>query len=84
MGLFNQVVMAAELPAVVDAYAHDLATAVSPAAGAATKRQLYDDLLHHDVGAAVEASKQLLDQMMGGADYCEGVAALREKPVPRF
>jgi enoyl-CoA hydratase/carnithine racemase len=51
---------------------------------AATKRQLYDDLLSLDVGASVEESKRLLDRMMGDADYREGVAALREKRPPRF
>ena len=63
--------------------AHRLA-AVSPASVAATKRQLYDDLLSLDVGASVEESKRLLDRMMGGADYREGVAALREKRPPRL
>jgi enoyl-CoA hydratase/carnithine racemase len=63
--------------------AHRLAE-VSPASIAVTKRQLYDDLLRHDVGAAVEESKELLDRMMGSADYREGVAALREKRPPRF
>ena len=43
-----------------------------------------DDLLSLDVGASVEESKRLLDRMMGGADYREGVAALREKRPPRF
>ena len=84
MGLFNAVVPADELAATVGAYAHRLATEVSPASLAATKRQLYDDLLHGDVGASVETSKALLDEMMAGADYREGVAALREKRAPRF
>jgi enoyl-CoA hydratase/carnithine racemase len=57
---------------------------VSPASVAVTKRQLYDDLLRLDVGASVEESKQLLDRMMGGEDYREGVAALREKRPPHF
>ena len=65
-------------------HARRLATGVSPAAVAATKRQLYDDLLHHDVGASVERSKVLLDELMRGADYREGVAALRERRPPRF
>ncbi len=54
------------------------------ASATATKRQLYDDLLRHDVGASVEESKRLLDEMMGGADYREGVAALLERRPPRF
>jgi enoyl-CoA hydratase/carnithine racemase len=84
MGLFNAVVAPGELGDLVAGYARRLATEVSPAAMAVTKRQLYDDLLDRDVGAAVERSKVLLDQMMGGADYREGVAALREKRPPRF
>jgi enoyl-CoA hydratase/carnithine racemase len=61
-----------------------LATEVSAASVATSKRQLYDDLLRHNVGASVEESKRLLDEMMGGADFREGVAALREKRPPRF
>ena len=44
-----------------------------------TKRQLYDDLLDHDVGAAVERSATLLDAAMGTKEYRDGVAALRER-----
>jgi enoyl-CoA hydratase/carnithine racemase len=83
-GLFNAVLPAAELAGHVAAYAHRLATEVSPASLAATKRQLYDDLLRHDVGQSVEDSKRLLDAMMGGPDYREGVAALQAKRPPRF
>jgi enoyl-CoA hydratase/carnithine racemase len=49
-----------------------------------TKRQLYDDLLSHDVGGAVEQAARLLDEAMGTAEYREGVAALRERRSPRF
>ncbi|HEX6785952.1 MAG TPA: hypothetical protein VF076_02050, partial [Acidimicrobiales bacterium] len=70
--------------AAASAAARQLATTVSPASVAATKRQLYEDLLHSDVGAAVEESKWLMDQMMGGADYREGVAALWERRPPKF
>ena len=84
MGLFNAVVPADELADVVGAAARRLATDVSPAALAATKRQLYDDLLERDVGASVERSKVLLDELMRGAEYREGVAALRERRPPRF
>jgi len=83
-GLFNAVVPAEELAGVVAAAARRLATGVSPAAVAVTKRQLYDDLLDHDVGASVERSKVLLDELMRGPDYREGVAALRERRSPRF
>ena len=57
---------------------------VSPASVAATKRQLYDDLLRHDVGAAVEESKVRLDQMMGTGGLPRGRGRLRERRPPRF
>ena len=66
------------------ACAHHLAEGVSAASVAVTKRQLYDDLLRHDVGASIEESKRLLDQMMAEPDFREGVAALKEKRPPRF
>lgn len=84
MGLLNAAHPADELAGQVGEYARRLATEVSPAALAVTKRQLYGDLLHHDVGEAVETSKRLLDELMGGADYREGVAALLAKRPPRF
>ena len=65
-------------------YATMLAIAAGPHAVAMTKRQLYDDLLRHDVGAAVDDAARLLDDAMGTAEYREGVAAMREKRPPRF
>jgi enoyl-CoA hydratase/carnithine racemase len=65
-------------------YAHTLAATTGRAAVTTTKRQIYADLLRHDVGASVEDSKRLLDQAMGTAEYREGVAALRERRPPRF
>jgi enoyl-CoA hydratase/carnithine racemase len=84
-GLWNSVEADGEATlAAAEAYARRLATTASPESLAITKRQLYDDLLSHDVGASVEESKRLLDAMMGGPDFREGVAALREKRPPRF
>ena len=84
-GLWNAVAPDGEAAlAAAHECATQLATAVSAASVAATKRQLYDDLLRLDVGASVEDSKRRLDEMMSGADYREGVAALREKRPPRF
>ena len=84
-GLWNGVAAdGAGALAAATATARQLATEVSPASVAATKRQLYEDLLRSDVGAAVEDAKRLMDRMMGGADYREGVAALRERRPPRF
>lgn len=65
-------------------YATVLATEVSPTSIELTKKQLADDLLRHDVGAAVRESDALLAQAMKGPDFAEGVAALRERRPPRF
>lgn len=84
MGLCNAAVDVDALTDHVMSYARVLATGVSPASVAATKRQLYLDLIRHDVGSSVEESEVLLNQMMGGPDYAIGVAALRAKQPPRF
>jgi enoyl-CoA hydratase/carnithine racemase len=65
-------------------YAARLVAGAGPNALRMTKRQLYDDLLSHDVGGAVEQAARLLDEAMGTAEYREGVAALRERRSPRF
>jgi enoyl-CoA hydratase/carnithine racemase len=84
-GLWNGVVTTvAELDDTVDRYARRFATAVSPVAVTTAKRELWGDLLETDVGQSVERSRRLIDELMGTADYREGVAALREKREPRF
>ena len=55
-----------------------------PAAVRMTKRQIYTDLLSHDVGRSITESKRLMNEAMATAEYREGVAALREKRPPRF
>ncbi len=64
-------------------YARMLATTVSPASLAASKRQVYESF-HLTVAGSVRAAEALLDPMMAGPDYREGVAALREKRAPVF
>jgi enoyl-CoA hydratase/carnithine racemase len=83
MGLVNRVVPQDELLPTALAYAHDLATAISPASARAAKAQLYADL-HGDVGFAVERSEALLDQMVRGPDFAEGVAAWRDRRTPNW
>jgi enoyl-CoA hydratase/carnithine racemase len=83
-GLFNRVVSNDELDAAVDAYTGRFAHDVSPLAVTTAKRQLWGDLMERDVGASVERSKVLLDDLMATPDYREGVAALREKRPPHF
>jgi enoyl-CoA hydratase/carnithine racemase len=84
-GLWNDVLSDgdATLAAARD-YAASLASTASPHAVAAAKRQIVDDLLAADPARSVERSKALIDELIRGPDYREGVAALREKRPPNF
>jgi len=84
IGLVNAVVPADELLAHTYGYARTLATGVSPASLAASKRQLYADLLHGDVGASVRDAGDRLEAMMRQPEFREGVAALTERRPPDF
>jgi enoyl-CoA hydratase/carnithine racemase len=84
MGLVNKVLEPGLLMAHVTEYASMLADEVSPSSIAVTKRQLYRDLLGGSPAESIEDALATMDQMMGEADYREGVAALREKRPPRF
>ena len=83
LGLVNAVVPAGQLTDHIAAYAHQLATSVSPASLAASKRQVYE-AFHRTAAESVRAAEELLSPMMAGPDYREGVAALREKRTPVF
>jgi enoyl-CoA hydratase/carnithine racemase len=83
MGLVNKVLPPDELLPHTYAYARALATEVSPASLRETKRQIYGEQ-HDDVGTAVERSVALIDEMMGGPDYAEGVRAWMERRPPDF
>jgi enoyl-CoA hydratase/carnithine racemase len=83
LGLVKAVVPVDELAGHVAEYARTLATAVSPASMAASKRQVYE-AFHSTAAESVRAAESLLDPMMAGDDYREGVAALREKRPPVF
>jgi len=83
LGLVTDVVDGDRLAAHVHGYARMLATTVSPASLAASKRQVYE-AFHQSAAEAVRAAEALLDPMMAGPDYREGVAALREKRPPVF
>jgi enoyl-CoA hydratase/carnithine racemase len=84
LGLVNQVHPFEDLLPATYEYARLLAHEVSPASVVASKRQLYADLLHGDVGASVEDAGRRLEEHMLGEDYKEGVRALLEKRPPAF
>ncbi len=84
VGLFSSVLPADELLPHVEAYVTDLARHVSPASVAATKAQLWGDLLHDDPAASVRRSMALLREMATGPDFVEGSRALSERRRPEF
>ncbi|HVN28971.1 MAG TPA: enoyl-CoA hydratase-related protein [Candidatus Binataceae bacterium] len=84
MGFLNGVFPRDEFLSKVHEIAAAIASGVSTASMAITKRQLYGELLRSDVGAAVEESKRLITDYMKKPDYKEGVAALLEKRPPKF
>ncbi len=83
LGLVTAVVPGDQLGQTVSEYARTLATAVSPASMAASKRQVYE-AFHLTAAESVRVAEALIDPMMAGPDYREGVAALREKRAPVF
>jgi len=83
-GLFSAVLPADVLPAHAEAYVTDLARHVSPASVAATKRQLWTELLGGDPATSVRRSLELLREMATGPDLAEGTRALAERRPPEF
>jgi len=83
-GLFSAVLPADLLAVHAEAYVADLARHVSPASVAATKAQLWGDLLHGDPAASVRRSMELLREMATGPDFAEGTRALAERRPPEF
>lgn len=84
MGFLNAVYPFEEFAERVAETANHMAQQNSPAAMLTTKRQLYAELMQHDVGKSIEDSKDLIGDHMQGADYVEGVAAYQEGRPPRF
>lgn len=84
VGLFSAVLPPDEFERHVEGHVRDLARHVSPASVAATKAQLWGDLLHGDPAAAVTESMRLLREMSSGPDFVEGAQALVERRRPEF
>ena len=83
LGLVNRVLPPDDLLPFTYSYADALATEIAPSSLAATKLQLYRDL-HRDVASSVRDAGSRMAEMMQGADFAEGVAALTEKRPPAF
>jgi enoyl-CoA hydratase/carnithine racemase len=83
LGLVNRVLPPDELLPFTYDYAGRLATEIAPSSLAATKLQLYRDL-HGDVASSVRDASLRMADMMRGADFAEGVAALTQKRPPNF
>ena len=83
LGLVNRALRRTELLPYTYAYAGRLATEIAPSSLAVTKLQLYRDL-HGDVATSVNDAGARMAEMMRGADFAEGVAALTEKRPPAF
>jgi enoyl-CoA hydratase/carnithine racemase len=84
MGFLNAVYPFDEFHERVAETAQHMARQNSPAAMLTSKRQLYAELMQHDVGKSVEDSKELIGEHMRGADYSEGVDAYQEGRPPKF
>ena len=83
LGLVNRALPADELLPFTYEYAGRLATEIAPSSLAVSKLQLYRDL-HGDVATSVRDAASRMDEMMRGADFAEGVAALTGKRRPSF
>lgn len=83
LGLVNRVLPANELLPTTRAYAHELAHGVARRSLVEAKRAVALDLFR-DLGASIDESARLLDEMMGEPDFAEGTAALVEKRPPAF
>ena len=83
MGLVHRVLPGDELMDAVYEYAAGLVHRVAPSSLRATRRQVYADL-HRDVATSVAEARALLEEMIRGPDFREGVAALLAKREPDF
>ncbi len=81
--LFNGIIDGDELLPHVRGVVAEMIATCSPRSLRETKRQIYLDL-HRGVGDAVRDADRLLDEMTTEPDFAEGVAAFRERRLPRW
>lgn len=84
MNFLNGVFGPEEFDNRIDEIARNIARTVSPQAALETKRQLYAELMEHDIGACIEDSKHRIGKAMHQRDFKEGVAAMAERREPRY
>jgi enoyl-CoA hydratase/carnithine racemase len=82
LGLVNEVIAPDELEARAHAFAKLLASRSAPAL-AAIKRLVYEGI-ELPLGAALQIERAALPEILGSADYAEGLAAFAERRPPRF
>lgn len=82
-GLINTIYPETELLDRTLDFAEALTSGVAAGSLQTTRQQVYRDL-HGDIGRSVTDSMRLLNEMMAGEEYREGVTALTEKRPPRF
>jgi enoyl-CoA hydratase/carnithine racemase len=83
IGLVNRVLPADELLDATLHYARQIATEISPWSLRTIKRQLALDL-DRDLDASASEAEVRMRESFDQPDFTEGVAALREKRLPRF
>jgi enoyl-CoA hydratase/carnithine racemase len=83
IGLANRAVPQGELMGVVQAYARELASAVSPRSLRVMKRQLWEAMMT-GLGESVALADKEMPASLQCEDFREGVAHFVEKRAPRF
>lgn len=83
MGLVSRVIPAADFASEVAAYAHMLATEVSPRSLREMKREIWNAQFQ-SLGQAIEAANGDMPSSFKSQDFKEGVAHFVEKRAPKF
>jgi enoyl-CoA hydratase/carnithine racemase len=83
IGLVNRAVPQAELKGVVQGYARELASVVSPRSLRVMKRQLWEAMMT-GLGESVTLADKEMPASLNCEDFREGVAHFVEKRAPRF